>query len=61
MVLILPIKKKHPNHTEHVKIDLSKMIGGLFAPPPQSSVFYQNSWFEKLRILVMICHDFNPS
>ncbi len=38
MVLIFPVKKDHPNHTRHVKIDLSKMIG-VFLPPSLPPLF----------------------
>jgi hypothetical protein len=32
MVFILLVKKKHPSHIGHVKIDLSKMTQDLFGP-----------------------------
>jgi len=39
MVFTLLIKKNHPNHTEHVKINLSKMIRDFFGPCPNLVFF----------------------
>jgi hypothetical protein len=41
-------------HTRYVKIDLSKMIGGLFGPYPNLVILNQNLWFEKPKILVVL-------
>jgi hypothetical protein len=39
-------KKDHPNHTGHVKINLSKMIREVFWPISKFGLFYHNFWLE---------------
>jgi len=49
----LTSKKNHLSHIGHVKIDLSKWTRGFFFTLVQIMFFYQGSWFENPRILVV--------
>jgi hypothetical protein len=46
-------KKDHPNHTRHVKIDLSKMIREVFWPLSKFGLFYHNFWLEIFILKIM--------